>query len=149
MKKQRLALILELIERYDISTQEELASKLNECGFHVTQATVSRDIKELRLIKQPSSRGVYRYTQVSGGDERYLKYYSIFAESVTGIDCAQNICMLKCHSGMANAACAAIDALNMNDVLGTIAGDDTVFILCRTEKAARDTKVEMQALLGT
>ena len=148
MKKQRLAMILELIEKYDISTQEELASKLNENGFRVTQATVSRDIKELRLVKQLSSRGVYRYTQAAGGDEKYLKYYSIFAESVTGIDSAQNICMLKCQSGMANAACAAIDALNMTDVLGTIAGDDTIFILCRTEKAARDTKLEIQALLG-
>ena len=78
-----------------------------------------------------------------------MKYYSIFAESVTLTDYAQNICMLKCHPGTAPAACAAIDALGMPEVLGTLAGDDTIFILCRSERAAQNTKREIDTLLNS
>ena len=147
MKKNRHAKILELIDKYDISTQEELLEKLLECGVEVTQATVSRDIKELRLVKHPSSNGQYKYSLATSADEKYMKYYAIFAESVTTTDYAQNICMLKCHPGTAQAACAAIDALGLTEVLGTIAGDDTIFILCRTERAAQNTKREIETLL--
>lgn len=147
MKKDRHAFILELIEKYNISTQEELLEKLLACGIEVTQATVSRDIKELRLVKQPVSNGHYKYSLASSADEKYMKYYAIFAESVTVVDYAQNICMLKCHSGTAPAACAAIDALAIPEVLGTIAGDDTIFILCRNERAAQNTKREIETLL--
>lgn len=147
MKKNRHAKILELIDKYDISTQEELLEKLLECGVEVTQATVSRDIKELRLVKHPSSNGQYKYSLATSADEKYMKYYAIFAESVTLTDYAQNICMLKCHPGTAQAACAAIDALGLTEVLGTIAGDDTIFILCRTERAAQNTKREIETLL--
>ena len=108
MKKDRHTLILTLIDKFNISTQEELLAKLLECGVDVTQATVSRDIKELRLVKQPVSNGQYKYSTAVGSDEKYMKYYSIFAESVTLTDYAQNICMLKCHPGTAPAACAAI-----------------------------------------
>ena len=76
-----------------------------------------------------------------------MKYYAIFSESVTSTDYAQNICLLKCHPGTAQAACAAIDALGISEVLGTIAGDDTIFILCRTERAAQNTKRELETLL--
>lgn len=147
MKKSRHSKILELIDKYDISTQEELLAKLLECGVEVTQATVSRDIKELRLVKHPSSNGQYKYSLATSADEKYMKYYAIFAESVTMTDYAQNICMLKCHPGTAQAACAAIDALGLTEVLGTIAGDDTIFILCRTERAAQNTKREIETLL--
>ncbi len=147
MKKNRHAKILELIDKYDISTQEELLEKLLECGVEVTQATVSRDIKELRLVKHPSSNGQYKYSLATSADEKYMKYYAIFSESVTMTDYAQNICMLKCHPGTAQAACAAIDALGLTEVLGTIAGDDTIFILCRTERAAQNTKREIETLL--
>lgn len=147
MKKERHSKILELIDKYDISTQEELLEKLLECGVEVTQATVSRDIKELRLVKHPASSGQYKYSLATSADEKYMKYYAIFAESVTMTDYAQNICMLKCHPGTAQAACAAIDALGMTEVLGTIAGDDTIFILCRTERAAQNTKREIETLL--
>ena len=147
MKKERHSKILELIDKYDISTQEELLEKLLECGVEVTQATVSRDIKELRLVKHPASNGQYKYSLAPSADEKYMKYYAIFAESVTMTDYAQNICMLKCHPGTAQAACAAIDALGMSEVLGTIAGDDTIFILCRTERAAQNTKREIEILL--
>lgn len=146
MKKDRHAKILELIEKYDISTQEELLERLLHCGVEVTQATVSRDIKELRLVKHPSSAGQYKYSLATGSDEKYMKYSSIFTQSVTHSDYAQNICMLKCHPGTAQAACAAIDALEISEVLGTIAGDDTIFILCRTERAAQNTKREIDSL---
>ena len=147
MKKERHSKILELIDKYDISTQEDLLAKLLECGVEVTQATVSRDIKELRLVKHPSADGQYKYSLAKNTDEKYMKYYAIFSESVTGTDYAQNICMLKCHPGTAQAACAAIDALGISEVLGTIAGDDTIFILCRTERAAQNTKRELETLL--
>lgn len=146
MKKDRHAKILELIEKYDISTQEELLERLLDCGVEVTQATVSRDIKELRLVKHPSSAGQYKYSLATGADEKYIKYSAIFTQSVTDSDYAQNICMLKCHPGTAQAACAAIDALEISEVLGTIAGDDTIFILCRTERAAQNTKREIDSL---
>lgn len=149
MKKDRHALILELIDKYNISTQEELLAKLLDCGIEVTQATVSRDIKELRLVKQPVPGGQYKYSLAAGADEKYMKYYAIFSESVTHIDCAQNICMLKCHAGMAQAACAGIDALGMPEVLGTLAGDDTIFILCRNDRAALNTKHEIETLLNS
>ncbi len=149
MKKDRHAKILELIDRYDISTQDELLTKLLECGVEVTQATVSRDIKELRLVKHPSANGQYKYSPATGSDEKYMKYYAIFAESVTSTDYAQNICLLKCHPGTAQAACAAIDALGMSEVLGTLAGDDTIFILCRNERAAQNTKREIDTLLNS
>ena len=136
MKKERHSKILELIDKYDISTQEELLEKLLECGVEVTQATVSRDIKELRLVKHPASNGQYKYSLATSTDEKYMKYYAIFAESVTMTDYAQNICMLKCHPGTAQAACAAIDALGMSEVLGTIAGDDTIFIVTHSEAQA-------------
>ena len=146
MKKERHLYILELIEKYNISTQEELLAKLLEKGVEVTQATVSRDIKELRLVKQPAANGEYKYSQATATDEKYMKYYAIFAESVTTVDYAQNICMIKCHPGTAPAACAAIDALELPEVLGTLAGDDTIFILCKTERIAQNTKHKLETL---
>lgn len=146
MKKARHELILELVEKYNISTQDELLEKLLERGVEITQATVSRDIKELRLVKQPAANGQYKYSVAVGTDEKYMKYYAIFAESVTTVDYAQNICLIKCHPGTANAACAAIDALNIPEILGTLAGDDTIFILCRSERSAQNTKRELESL---
>lgn len=146
MKRKRHSLILKLISENPIATQEELLEYLCTHDFDVTQATVSRDIKELRLVKHPSSAGQYKYSLATGSDEKYMKYSSIFTQSVTHSDYAQNICMLKCHPGTAQAACAAIDALEISEVLGTIAGDDTIFILCRTERAAQNTKKEIDSL---
>lgn len=147
MKKDRHSKILELIDKFDISTQEDLLAKLLECGVEVTQATVSRDIKELRLVKHPVANGQYKYSPATSTDEKYMKYHSIFSQSVVSADFAQNICVLRCHPGTAQAACAAIDALALSEVLGTIAGDDTIFILCRTERAAQNTKREIETLL--
>ena len=146
MKNSRHTRILEIIGDYVIETQDDLIEKLKESGYPVTQATVSRDIKELRLVKQPASNGQYKYCVAAGSDEKYMKYYAIFAESVTSVDYAQNICLIKCHPGTANAACAAIDALSIPEILGTLAGDDTIFILCKNERSAQNTKRELEAL---
>lgn len=138
MKKKRQAKILELIKSYDIETQEELQKKLNECGFDVTQATVSRDIKELRLVKELSIHGKYCYS--IGKAHHHEKFMNrangIFTDSIISVDYAINIVVVKCYAGMANAACAAIDAMGWPNVVGTLAGDDTFFMVCRDEEIA-------------
>ena len=141
MKKNRHEAILNLISKEDIGTQEELMTKLKELGFKVTQATVSRDIKFLKLIKTPVSSGQYKYSYVNaGGDDFSSKYYSILAHSVTSVDYAGNMVVVKCFAGMAQAACAAVDNLSVENVLGTLAGDDTIFVLCKDEHSASDFK---------
>lgn len=137
MKYSRQAKILELIEKYDIETQEELAEKLRESGMEVTQATVSRDIKELRLIKVMTENERYKYAQVAQPDitisNRLLK---VFSESFVGSDYANNIVVVKTLPGMAQASASAIDSMKWPDIIGTIAGDDTIMVVCRTEKTA-------------
>ena len=141
MKKNRHEAILSLIARQDIGTQEELMQKLNDLGYKVTQATVSRDIKYLKLIKTPVSSGQYKYSYVNSESEDFSgKYYSILSHSVTSVDYAGNMAVVKCYAGMANAACAAMDNLEFENVVGTLAGDDTIFVLCRDEKSAGDFK---------
>jgi transcriptional regulator of arginine metabolism len=110
MKSKRHSKILEIIAEYEIDTQEELLDKLSDNGFNVTQATVSRDIKELRLIKVQSPGG-YKYAIDGNRDtvDMSFKFHAVFAEAVTGIDCAENIAVIRCYPGMANAACAALD----------------------------------------
>lgn len=137
MKKRRQAKILELISSNEIETQEELQSMLLSFGFEVTQATISRDIKELRLVKDLSSKGRYIYsTGKKRSDNISHRAGGIFNESIISIDYAMNMIVIKCFSGMANAACAAIDSMEQSGVLGTIAGDDTIFMLCRSEDVA-------------
>ncbi|MBQ6163427.1 MAG: arginine repressor [Clostridia bacterium] len=149
MKKDRHALILRLIEQNNISTQDELLEKLLECGVNVTQATVSRDIKELKLIKRPSANGLYKYcvAESAPADKANSKYYNIFMQSVLFVDYAGNFCVLKCQPGTANAACAALDSLRFESIVATLAGDDTVFVLCRTEAEAAATKEKMESVL--
>lgn len=138
MKKNRLAKILELIEEYEIDTQEAMQSFLADCGITVTQATVSRDIKELRLTKVPTSSGGYRYAVPQVDFMRQEKIHAIFIGSVVKIDYALNTVVIKCEVGMAMAACASFDAMDYPDVVGTLAGDDTIFILMRTEECAKN-----------
>lgn len=138
MKKRRKAKILEIINNYEIETQEELQLKLRELGFEVTQATISRDIRELRLVKELSESGRYIYStgKKNYNDSLSGRFTAIFSESVISVDYALNTVCVKCFSGTANAACAAIDSMQWNGVVGTIAGDDTIFVLCKTEDAA-------------
>lgn len=141
MKKNRHEAILTLIEKEEVGTQDELLQKLNELGYKVTQATVSRDIKQLKLIKTPAKSGQYRYSCANNDAEDHSgKYRSILTHSVTSVDYAGNIAVIKCYAGMAQAACAAVDSLNPENVVGTLAGDDTIFLLCRNESSAAELK---------
>ena len=144
MKIQRHAKIVELINQYDIDTQEELARRLKEAGFHVTQATVSRDIRELRLTKIATNGGKQKYvvvnTQSSELDEKYLR---ILRDGFVSMDMAQNILVIRTVSGMAMAVAAAMDALNWKEIAGCIAGDDTIMCAIRS---ADDTLLVMDKI---
>lgn len=137
MKKNRHDAILALIESENIGTQEELMIKLNEMGYKVTQATVSRDIKSLKLVKSPVAGGQYKYSAVKNESDDFAdKYHSILSHSVTKVDYAGNMAVVKCYAGMAQAAAAALDNLVSETIVGTLAGDDTVFVLCKNESEA-------------
>lgn len=137
MKKRRQSKILEIISLYNVETQEELQQYLKESGFEITQATISRDIKELRLVKVLSDEGRYIYSKnKSEISEEEKRTNSIFIESIQSIESAMNTVVVRCYSGMANATCAAIDAMEWSGVVGTIAGDDTIFVLCKNEEQA-------------
>lgn len=150
MKKRRQAKILDIIKNFNIETQEELQERLRESGFEVTQATISRDIKELRLVKELSDNGRYIYSsgKKSTNDSVSARAAGIFVDSVISVDYAVNTVCIKCFSGMAGAACAAIDSMHWSDVLGTIAGDDTIFVLCRSENAARNFTLNLEKSLN-
>ena len=138
MKFQRQAKILDLIDRFDIETQEELTDHLRALGYSTTQATVSRDIKELRLIKTLSAEtGKYKYSAAAAGaaDSFTTRLRNIFRECVTEINAAQNMVVIKTLPGLGQAAAMAIDAMRASDVIGTLGGDDTVFVACATTTA--------------
>ena len=127
MKEQRQKAILELIRQEDLEVQEELLERLHEMGFSCTQATISRDIKELHLVKERTARGTYKYV-VSlhrGRTDLDNRLQTIFRESVTSFDMAQNLIVLKTMPGLANAAAAALDGMDIPNMVGSIAGDDT------------------------
>lgn len=138
MKPNRQAKILQLIENKDIETQEQLLNELEACGFSTTQATISRDIKELRIIKELGKNGVYRYSAATKQPENTsaARLNSIFRQCVTSCDHAQNIVVIKTMPGMASAACSAIDNMEFDMVIGTLAGDDTAFLLLRDTASA-------------
>lgn len=133
MKVNRHAKIVELVNQYHIETQEELAEKLNEAGFNVTQATVSRDIRELKLTKTPVEGGRQKYTVMHKEESKLSeKYVRILRDGFERMDMAQNILVIKSVSGMAMAVAAALDAMNWNEIVGTIAGDDTIMCAIRS-----------------
>ena len=150
MKAKRHDKIIELVLTNNIYTQEDLLQKLSENGFRVTQATVSRDIKQLKLTKEMDEDGNYRY--VTGAkkalDSVAGKFGTIFYESVLKIDYAGNMVAIKCRHGMANAACATLDAADWSGVVGTLAGDDTIFVLMRDEESAATFTKEIYKVLS-
>mgnify|MGYP000637758464 CR=1 FL=1 len=149
MKKRRQEAILEIIEKYDLSTQDELLQKLRDSGFDATQATVSRDIKELRLVKTMGANGQYKYAVTkTESDELLSKFKSIFAQSVVSADFAGNIIAIRCYTGMAQAACAAFDSMHWEGLVGTLAGDDTIFALCRTPEFAAKMKNAIDEIIA-
>jgi transcriptional regulator of arginine metabolism len=139
MKYNRHSKILDIIEKYEIETQDELAEKLKEIGMEVTQATISRDIKELRLVKTLTEGGKYRYTAIHSESRNVNdSLMVIIKEAFVSSDYANNILVIKTRPGMAQAVAATIDGLGWEDVVGTIAGDDTILIVCRAEKIAEE-----------
>ena len=140
MKSQRQEKILSIIQNHTVTTQEELQSYLSQAGFDATQATISRDIKELRLIKTLSSTGSYYYTTSvqKEPEAAALNIDFVFLESIRSVDFAGNFVVVKCYSGMANAVCVAVDTGQWDGLVGTIAGDDTIFLLLRTQRQAEE-----------
>ena len=148
MKRNRQSAILEIISRENIETQEQLLAALRERGITSTQATVSRDIKQLHLIKEPAGEGVYKYT-VSGRRSRPAeKLRTIFRESVLSIDRAQNLVVIRTLPGMADAACFALDNMEVSGMVGSLAGDDTAFLAMRDTQSAAALCEQIRAVLG-
>ena len=148
MKTGRHARILDIIAAHPIETQDELLTRLREEGFKATQATISRDIKDLRLVKTLGSDGKYRYVSASrSSTDIRTNFSNLFSTSVNSIDVAQNLVVIKTLSGMAQAVCAALDSADYPSVVGTIAGDDTIFIACRTADLAVSLTEELKKLI--
>lgn len=150
MKITRHAKILEIINNKEIETQEELVEELRKIGMDVTQATVSRDIKELKLIKALSSSGKYKYATISSQGDNLLteKLVNIFTQTVLTIDYVNNTIVLKTLSGSASAAAEAIDTLKWDGIVGTIAGDNTIFVLARSNEKAEELVSKFKRLLN-
>ena len=150
MKTQRQAKILEIIETMDIETQEQLLEQLSKCGFKSTQATISRDIKELRMVKELTSMGTYRYTTTAkdAASTFITRLNTIFRECVTTYDHAQNLVVLKTLPGLASAACSAIDSMNIPHIVGTLAGDDTCLLVMSDNAAAANFCLELKKMVS-
>ena len=149
MKEQRQQAILNLIQAEDLEVQEELLERLHTMGFTCTQATISRDIKELHLVKERTKSGAYKYV-VSlhrGKSEVAGRLQTIFKECVTSFDLAQNLIVLKTMPGLANAAAAALDGMEIPNMVGTIAGDDTAVLIMRTNENAEQFCSEIHLML--
>ena len=149
MKRYRQEKILELISAKDIETQQALAEALNAAGFPSTQATISRDIRELGLTKELALTGGYRYAapQRGAGAEHAERLKTIFRESVISVATAQNLIVLQTLPGLAPAACAALDGMNFPGLVGTLAGDDTAFLAMEDNRTAEQFKLEIAAML--
>ena len=144
MKRARHEVVVDLINRYDIETQEELAAYLRKEGFEVTQATVSRDIRELHLSKIAAANGKQKYIILQNETTRLSdKYIRVLRDGFVSMDMAQNILVIKTVQGMAMAVAAAVDAMHFPEIVGCIAGDDTIFAAVRS---VDDTRVVMQKL---
>ncbi len=138
MKRIRQEKMLELISKYEIDTQDELIERLRESGFEVTQATVSRDIRELKVSKMTTGKGTYRYVLPKHtAPTSNMKFNSVLIDALISIDYACNIVVLKTHAGLANALAVGIDAMHLEDILGCVAGDDTIMLVSRSEDSAR------------
>ena len=141
----RLKEIRKLIKNNKIESQEELLALLTKGGFEVTQATVSRDMKELRLVKTAANDGKYRYS-VSAGQQRpdmSSQFYSFFNKSVYGVESCKNFVVVKCHTGMANAVCEMLDTMEVKGVVGTLSGDNTFFVMMQEDWMAKNLEDEL------
>ena len=149
MKSTRQQKILELIEKYDIDTQETLIQKLEEVGFSVTQTTVSRDIRQLKLVKGMTGRGTYKYI-VPGvrRDNNAPVLNSALTDSVLKIESARNIVVVKTFPGMANALAVCVDALEQEHIVGSVAGDDTILLVIKNDDIAKEVEEKLKSVFG-
>lgn len=149
MKLDRQSVIMDIINERDIETQNQLMEALAEKGLKSTQATLSRDIREMRLVKELGPRGNYRYVAAAKQDNSDLdvRLKKIFKESVVSYDVAQNILVIKTLPGLAPAACSALDGMNIDGLVGTIAGDDTAFLAMKDNNAATTLYKEIEQLI--
>ncbi len=154
MKKKRQEKIIEIISQNEVETQEDLARYLNEAGYSVTQATVSRDIREMSLVKVPGVRTKQCYTVShegsGGGSSGFGRQYSgVLQDGVVSMEQAGNLLVIKTVSGMAMAVAAAIDAMNLDGIVGSIAGDDTILCAIKTEEKVKEVMERMQTLISS
>lgn len=149
MKSKRQEKIVSLVSKYEIETQEELIARLHDEGVDVTQATVSRDIRELKLTKILTGGGKSRYIlPITGEAEKNFKFNSALVESIRSVDSAQNIIVLKTYPGMANAVATGLDAIDRQpDILGCVAGDDTILIVTRDTDCAKLISEKIKSML--
>lgn len=149
MKSKRQEEILRIIHEQEIETQEQLLAALREQGYQSTQATISRDIKELHLVKELSAAGRYKYAVSVRKTSLNLaeRLRTIFKEAVTSFDVAQNIIVLKTMPGLAPAACSTLDSMQIPDMVGTLAGDDTAILIMRTNSSAEEFSSEIHQML--
>lgn len=149
MKNERQIAILDIIKEHSIDTQEDLISLLREKGFEVTQATVSRDIRELKIVKVLDENGKYKYVLRSDDVKgNAMAYSGAIASSVTSIDAANNLSVIRTYPGMAQAVAVAIDSLEINGFMGCVAGDDTIFVAFRTPEQAQKAVNEIRKIIG-
>lgn len=148
MKYARHVKILEIISKYDVETQEELSDLLEKAGYPVTQATVSRDIRELKLTKVALSSGRQKYAAIDGSREDLPKYIRVFKDGFRSMDMAQNILVIKTVSGMAMAVAAALDAMDCDEIVGSIAGDDTIMCAIRTVEDTAALMARLRKITG-
>lgn len=147
MKSGRQSEILKIISERDIETQNQLLQALAERGVNTTQATLSRDIKDMRLVKELGPNGTYRYAAARSDADNYEeRLKKIFRESVVSYDIAQNLFVIRTLPGLANGACSAIDAMHIDGLVGTLAGDDTAFLAMRDVEAARRLQREIESM---
>ena len=144
MKNARQTKILELIEIYEISTQEALIEKLKESGYNATQTTISRDIRQLKLIKGPTGRGTYKYVAPTPKKDAAPVHNSALTDAIISIEAAQNIVIVKTLAGMANAIAVGIDTMKVAGLVGSVAGDDTILLVFKTTEVAHSATIELK-----
>ena len=149
MKNDRQKTILSIIAEETVETQEQLLSLLLERGIVATQATIARDIKQLHLVKAPAGQGKYRYAVSDHGSKIHVadKLQTIFRESIVNVDYAQNLVVIHTMSGLANGAAAALDGMEIDQLIGTLAGDDTVLIIMRDNESAAELATSIRTML--
>ncbi len=150
MKTERQNRILELVAKYEIETQEEMMERLRAEGYMVTQATVSRDLKELKLSKALTARGTYRYCLSAGRTHTgNMRLNNAMADSILHVDYSMNNVVIKTYPGLAQAVASAVDSLNMHNILGCVAGDDTIILVTRDEGSSEEISRKIRELMKT